>query len=164
MKVMLMVTLLLLSTGVSRAQGLQDEDKALQTLNPANDLNIPPEICSMDVVMLRTRTSFCEFAKRFAIAGRLTKRYVALPMIRLQPKNQLVEMVGIPGRITSDGEVQSFVFKNKGGVLVLGGMLRNIKYSSQSEFQGNFFPAGLPEEDMDSLISQRMLIDSLGLK
>jgi len=113
--------------------------------------------------MLRTRTSFCEFAKRFAIAGRLNKRYVALPMIRLRPRNQLVEMLGIPGRVSSDGEIQSYLFKNKGGVLVLGGMLRNIKYSSQSEFQGSFLPAGLPEEDMESLISQRMLIDSLGL-
>lgn len=84
-------------------------------------------------------------------------------MIRLRPRNQLVEMLGIPGRVSSDGEIQSYLFKNKGGVLVLGGMLRNIKYSSQSEFQGSFLPAGLPEEDMESLISQRMLIDSLGL-
>ena len=127
MRFQLVIALLLLAAGLSQAQGLQDEDEALQNLNPANDLNIPPEICSMDVVMLRTRTTFCEFAKRFAIAGRLNKRYVALPMIRLQPRNQLVEMVGIPGKITSDGEIQSFVFKNKGGVLVFGGILRNIK-------------------------------------
>ena len=164
MKALLTLALLLLSVGISQAQGLLDEDKALQNLNPANDLNIPPEICGMDVVMLRTKTSFCEFAKRFAIAGRLNKRYVALPMIRLKPKNQLVEMVGIPGRVSSDGEIQSFLFKNKGGVLVFGGMLRNIKFSSQSEFQGSFFPAGPPDEDMESLIGQRMLIDSLGLK
>lgn len=164
MRFLLVAALLFLCVGPSQAQSLQDEDKAVQNLNPANDLNIPPEICSMDVAMLRTRTSFCEFAKRFAIAGRLNKRYVALPMIRLQPRNQLVEMVGIPGRVSSDGEIQSYLFKNKGGVLVLGGMLRNMKYSSQSEFQGNFFPAGPPEEDMESLISQRMLIDSLGLK
>lgn len=72
MKVMLMVALLLFSTGVSRAQGLQDEDKALQNLNPANDLNIPPEICSMDVVMLRTRTSFCHLTK----CGRKSKNMV----------------------------------------------------------------------------------------
>jgi hypothetical protein len=161
---MLALTILLALSVSCHAQGLQDENQALQNLNPTDDLKIPQEICDMNVVMLQTKTKFCEFAKRFAIVGRQTKRYVALPMIRLTPSGQLVEMVGIPGRTTSDGDIQSFLFKNRGGILVIGGMLNNIRYSDKGTFSGRFIPSGPDQEDMDSLVGQRMLIDRLGLK
>lgn len=46
MKFILVVALLFLSVGPSQAQSLQDEDKAVQNLHPANDLNIPQKFAA----------------------------------------------------------------------------------------------------------------------
>jgi hypothetical protein len=151
-------------TSSALAQGLTDEKRVFENQFPSDNLQIPPEICAMPLRLYPSpnrppyTTTFCDFATR--LAARILSRGLArpLPMVRWKPPGQLVEMAGIPIRAKADGEITAFLFKNSGGALVLGGVVRNAQYTGTTFLGGDFVP---PEGDFRDNIGQGRILDML---